>query len=187
MCRADSSEASELVRNACACVLSQSRGAVMSDGALDRLHQQLLAGWHEFARTDELDVLLMPALEAAAGAPPEILTVTSPVSKPARLRLAPLAERVNLDSFYGGEGAELCVSHDGQCYLVYRRSDGGDYCVLWSSATLMPESLMLSLPTCWRRRCSMATEGTADAQCRSMDAPHCGMAWPAGGRHGIRC
>ena len=92
-------------------------------------------------------LLMLPvALEAAAEAPPEILTVTSPVSKPARLRLAPLAERVNLDSFYGGEGAELCVSHDGQCYLVYRRSDGGDYCVLWSSATLMPESLMLSLP-----------------------------------------
>lgn len=118
----------------------------MSDAALHRLHQQLLAGWNEFPRLAELDELLVPALEQAAAAPPAILTVTSPVSRPARLRLAPLAARTDLDSFYHGEGAELCVSHDGQCYLVYRRNDGGDYCVLWSSATLMPEALMHSLP-----------------------------------------
>ena len=118
----------------------------MSGAALDRLRGQLLAGWSEFARTEELDALLAPALEQATAASPQILTVTSPVSRPARLRLAPLAERVDLDSFYHGEGAELCASHDGQCYLVYRRSDGGDYCVLWSSATLMPEGLMHGLP-----------------------------------------
>jgi hypothetical protein len=118
----------------------------MSALALDRVHQQLLVGWHEFARVAELDELLVPALEKAADTPPAVLTVTSAMSRPARLRLAPLAERTDLDSFYHGEGAELCVSHDGQCYLVYRRTDGGDYCVLWSSATLMPEALMLSLP-----------------------------------------
>ena len=118
----------------------------MTAAALERVHQQLLAGWREFPRVAELDELLVPALEKAADAPPVLLTVTSPVSRPARLRLAPLAARTNLDSFYHGEGAELCLSHDGQCFLVYRRTDGGDYCVLWSSATLMPEALMSSLP-----------------------------------------
>jgi hypothetical protein len=118
----------------------------VTTSALDRAHEQLLAGWRDFPCTAELDELLVPALERAAEATPSVLTVTSPVSRPARLRLAPLAARTNLDSFYHGEGAELCVSHDGQCYLVYRRADGGDYCVLWSSATLMPEALMLSLP-----------------------------------------
>ena len=52
----------------------------MSGAALDRLRGQLLAGWSEFARTEELDALLAPALEQAAAAPPQILTVTSTIN-----------------------------------------------------------------------------------------------------------
>ena len=51
-----------------------------------------------------------------------------------------------LDSMYGKERAELSVSHDGVCYLVYRRYDGGDYAIVWSPATLIPASTMAKMP-----------------------------------------
>ena len=38
------------------------------------------------------------------------------------------------------------MSADGRCYLVYRQLDGGDYAVLWSAATSLPEALLSRLP-----------------------------------------
>ena len=113
---------------------------------LERLRSQLLVRWKSFPRQEELDELLRAALVAAKANDVQVITVTSPVSRPARLRLAPLAKPADLDSFYHGEAAELCAADDGVCYLVYRRTDGGDYAVEWSSATLMPEQLMRGLP-----------------------------------------
>ena len=114
--------------------------------ALERLRDQLLEAWEDFPREAELKPLLEDALERAAASPVTIITLTSPVSRPARLRLAEFTPPVSLDSFYNGEKAVLCASADGGCYLVYRRSDGGDYAVEWSTATLIPEALMMALP-----------------------------------------
>ena len=116
--------------------------------ALARLRTQVLARWNVFPDTlrDELDALLAGALEKAAAAPPEILTVMDPASRPQRLRLATVVAEADLDSFYHNEWAELAVSHDGRLFLVYRRRDGGDYAVTWSQATTVPAPVMQALP-----------------------------------------
>ena len=116
--------------------------------ALARLRTQVLARWNVFPDTlrDELDALLAGALEKAGAAPPEILTVMDPASRPQRLRLATVVEGADLDSFYHNEWAELAVSHDGRLFLVYRRRDGGDYAVTWSQATTVPAPVMQALP-----------------------------------------
>ena len=116
--------------------------------ALARLRGQILARWRAFPREreHELDALLGAALERAEQAEPEVLTVMNPVSRPQRLRLAALVSDADLDSFYHNEWAELAVSSAGRCYLVYRRRDGGDYAVEWSSATSVPESVLGALP-----------------------------------------
>ena len=114
--------------------------------SLQRALEQIVVNWDAYPQLEPLKTLLAGALKEAKSAEVQVLTVTSPVSRPARLRLNALTELISLDTFYGGESAELCVNHDGRCYLVYRRSDGGDYAVEWSSATLMPESLMRSVP-----------------------------------------
>ena len=113
--------------------------------SLQRALEQIVVNWDAYPQLEALKTLLAGALKEAKSAEVQVLTVTSPVS-PARLRLKTLTELTSLDAFYGGESAELCLNHDGRCYLVYRRSDGGDYAVEWSSATLMPESLMRALP-----------------------------------------
>ncbi len=120
--------------------------ATQMDAALAHLRVQLLYRWREFPQDDALNACLTESLQWAQTSAPELITVTSPVSRVTRLRLAPLCAAADLDSFYHGESAELSVSHDGRCYLVYRRNDGGDYAVQWSSATLLPESLMRTLP-----------------------------------------
>ena len=116
--------------------------------ALARLRAQVLARWSAFpdALRDELDALLAGALEEAAAAPPEVLTVMDPASRPQRLRLATVVAEADLDSFYHNEWAELAVSHDGRLFLVYRRRDGGDYAVTWSQATTVPAPVMQALP-----------------------------------------
>ena len=116
--------------------------------ALARLRAQVLARWLAFpdARRGELDALLSDALARAAAADPEVLTVMDPAARPQRLRLAPVAARGDLDSFYHNEWAELAVSHDGRLFLVYRRRDGGDYAVTWSQATTVPAPIMQALP-----------------------------------------
>ena len=116
--------------------------------ALARLRAQILVRWSAFpeARSGELDALLRDALERAAAAVPEVLTVMDPASRPQRLRLAIVVEAADLDSFYHNEWAELAISHDGRLFLVYRRRDGGDYAVTWSQATTVPVPVMQGLP-----------------------------------------
>ena len=113
-----------------------------------RLRSQLLTRWRAFPESERgaLDALLDGALERAAAAEAEVLTVMNPVSRPQRLRLAVIVGEGDLDSMYHNEWAELSVSHEGRCYLVYRRRDGGDYAVEWSPATMLPPTLMRRLP-----------------------------------------
>ena len=117
-------------------------------GALARLRSQVLARWSAFPDTQraELDALLADAIERAAAADPEVLTVMDPASRPQRLRLATVVAEADLDSFYHNEWAELAISHDGRLFLVYRRRDGGDYAVTWSQATSIPAPVMQALP-----------------------------------------
>jgi len=119
-----------------------------SDAPLARLRAQLLAGWGAFPPEHDaaLNALLSAALARAAAAAPELLTVMDPVSRPQRLRLATLVDQADLDSFYHNEWAELAVADDGRCFLVYRRRDGGDYAVTWSSATSVPGPVLQALP-----------------------------------------
>ena len=125
-------------------------GAVARDEPASRARakDQLLVRWRAFpARSmHALDRLLDDALARAEQAEPEILTVMNPVSRPVRLRLAPMAADADLDRMYHRASAELSVSADGRCYLVYRQLDGGDYAVLWSAATSLPEALLSRLP-----------------------------------------
>lgn len=126
---------------------SQDAGGA-SDAPLDKLCRQLLQRWRHFPEDDltRLRELLSGALASAAAAEAEVITVMSPVSHPARLQLARLVAEADLDSFYHQEWAELSVSHDGTCYLIYRRQDGGDYAVTWSSATSVPTGMLASMP-----------------------------------------
>ena len=120
----------------------------VAGGSLARLRAQVLARWTTFPDRlrDELDALLADALERAAAAAPEVLTVMDPASRPQRLRLATVVAEADLDSFYHNEWAELAISHDGRLFLVYRRRDGGDYAVTWSQATTIPAPVMQALP-----------------------------------------
>ena len=113
-----------------------------------RAKEQLLVRWRTFPAPamEALDRLLDEALARAGKAEPEILTVMNPVSRPMRLRLAPIAADADLDRMYHRASAELSVNADGRCYLVYRQLDGGDYAVLWSAATSLPEALLSRLP-----------------------------------------
>ena len=113
-----------------------------------RAKEQLLVRWRAFPAPamEALDGLLDEALARAGEAEPEILTVMNPVSRPMRLRLAPIAADADLDRMYHRASAELSVSTDGRCFLVYRQLDGGDYAVLWSGATSLPEALLSRLP-----------------------------------------
>ena len=113
-----------------------------------RAKEQLLVRWRAFPAPamEALDGLLDEALARAGQAEPELLTVMNPVSRPMRLRLAPIAADADLDRMYHRASAELSVSADGRCYLVYRQLDGGDYAVLWSAATSLPEALLSRLP-----------------------------------------
>ena len=127
---------------------SESGSGGVTGDALARVRAQVLARWSEFPGRlrAELDSLLAEALERAAAAQPEILTVMDPASRPQRLRLATVVAGADLDSFYHNEWAELAISHDGRLFLVYRRRDGGDYAVTWSQATTVPAPVMQALP-----------------------------------------
>jgi hypothetical protein len=67
--------------------------------ALARLRAQVLVRWDAFPRLDELDVLLQDALARACAKASKVITLTSAVSRPARLRLAAIGGRADLDSF----------------------------------------------------------------------------------------
>lgn len=116
---------------------------------LARAKAQLLARWDSFPEDalTALERLLADGLARAGEAEPELLTVMNPVSRPLRLRLAPLVADVDLDRMYHRATAEFSVTDDGHCYLVYRQQDsGGDYAILWSSATTLPDGLLARLP-----------------------------------------
>ena len=123
-------------------------GARDEPPARARVKAQLLARWRSFPShsVETLDRLLDDGLARAKQAEPELLTVMNPTSRPMRLRLAPIAADADLDRMYHRASAELSVSADGRCYLVYRQRDGGDYAVLWSGATSLPEALLARLP-----------------------------------------
>ena len=123
-------------------------GGEPEPAARARAKAQLLVRWRSFppGPAAALDRLLDEGLARAARAEPEVLTVMNPVSRPVRLRLAPIAADADLDRMYHRASAELSVSTDGRCYLVYRQRDGGDYAVLWSAATALPEALLARLP-----------------------------------------
>ena len=133
-----------------AATATERAGAASHGGSTPRARakEQLLARWHAFpsGAMDALDRLLDDGLARAGESEPEILTVMNPVSRPVRLRLAPIAADADLDRMYHRASAELSISPDGRCYLVYRQLDGGDYAVLWSGATSLPEALLSRLP-----------------------------------------
>jgi len=114
--------------------------------AFERLREQVLQRWTEFPEADAFDQALREVLVQAAEAVPEVLTVSTPTSRPMRLRLAVLAVDRNLDPFYQREWAELAVSDRGVCYLVYRRRDGGHYAIEWSPSTVLPGTMNQQLP-----------------------------------------
>jgi len=76
---------------------------------------------------------------------PERITVMNPVSRPTRMRLGVLLTDAGLDTMYSQESAELSVSDTGKLYLVYRRSQSGDYAIEWTPATTLPPTMMDSL------------------------------------------
>lgn len=95
----------------------------------------------------DLAELLGPVLEQAQEAASETLLVTSPTSRPRRLKLAVLAHDRRLDVMYQQEWAELSLSSAGELLLAYRHRDRqGDYAVVWSSATSLPDSMSADLP-----------------------------------------
>ena len=140
----------------------ETEAAGAASSPIERARAQLLARWRHFPDPEDhaLRELLGDALDRAAEAEPEILTVMNPVSRPLRLRLAVLVSDAGLDHLYRQEWAELSLNHDGVCYLVYRRGDGGAYAIEWSPATTVPESMMKALPESLARA---MLEGDADA------------------------
>ena len=115
---------------------------------LNRLRKQLLLRWQTFPadQLNDLDSILSSALIDAAAAEPELITVMNPVTRPRRLQLATLVSDKGLDTMYQLEWAELAISSEGQCYLVYRRRSGGDYAIVWSPATTLPATMPGQLP-----------------------------------------
>ena len=124
--------------------------AAVNPELIERLLRQLLQRWTQFPdeQLQALRELLSDALTRACSAEPQVLTVTNPVSRPQRLRLATLVSDPGLDTMYQREWAELAVSSRGDCYLVYRRLDGGDYAIEWSPATTLPTTMFAQLPEC---------------------------------------
>lgn len=115
---------------------------------LTRLRARVLARWRSFPAEHEaeLDEILSRALAESEAAPAEVITVMNPVSRPLRLRLGVLVTDAGLDTLYRQEWAELSVSREGRCYLIYRRRSGNHYAIEWSPTTTVPESMMNAMP-----------------------------------------
>lgn len=120
----------------------------MSSTALDTAIHGVTAHWSHFPDDDrqELAELLATGIEAAANNERQTITVMNPTSRPVPLRLSALATDTSIDGMYQQEWCEFSIDSAGKCYLVYRRRDGQDYCVGWSSATSLPETLQHALP-----------------------------------------
>ena len=116
--------------------------------AHQRAKEQFLLRWDAFPSEAELalDDLLAQGLAQAQEAKPEVITVMNPVSRPQRLLLGVLATDAGLDRMYRREWAELSISTEGRCYLVYRRRRDSPYAIEWSHATTLPETMLNVLP-----------------------------------------
>jgi len=115
--------------------------------ALGKLMERLIAlrpGLDE-ATQQQLETELISAFNQCFTNDPERITVMNPVSRPARMRLGVLLTDAGLDTMYSQECAELSVSDTGKLYLVYRRSQSGDYAIEWTPATTLPPTMMDSL------------------------------------------
>lgn len=112
--------------------------------ALSKLMERLTArkpGLDENTQ-QQLKAELLSAFNACFTNDPEQITVMNPVSRPTRMRLGVLHSDAGLDSMYSQERAELSVSDSGKLYLVYRRSQSGDYAIEWTPATTLPPTMM---------------------------------------------
>ena len=115
--------------------------------ALNSLMERLVAqrpGLNEDIK-QQLKAELASAVNQCFTEEPERITVMNPVSRPTRMRLGVLLTDAGLDTMYSQEHAELSVSDTGKLYLVYRRSQSGDYAIEWSPATTLPPTMMDSL------------------------------------------
>jgi len=115
--------------------------------ALGKLMEQLIAlrpGLDENTQ-QQLKAELSSAFNQCFTNDPERITVMNPVSRPTRIRLGVLLTDAGLDTMYSQEYAELSVSDTGKLYLVYRRSQSGDYAIEWTPATTLPPTMMDSL------------------------------------------
>ena len=99
----------------------------------------------EDAPRADIERELGEALTRAAAAPPAVITVMNPVTRPVTLQLAVLATDDQLDTMYAQEWGEFSLGADGELYLVYRRRDGNDYATRWTPATTLPASLLGTL------------------------------------------
>ncbi len=115
--------------------------------ALSNLMERLVA--HRPGLDDnirhQLEAELASAISQCFTEESERITVMNPVSRPTRMRLGVLLTDAGLDTMYSQEHAELSVSDTGKLYLVYRRSQSGDYAIEWSPATTLPPTMMDSL------------------------------------------
>ena len=115
--------------------------------ALGKLMERLMArkpGLDENTQ-QQLKAELLSAFNACFINDPERITVMNPISRPTRMRLGVLHSDADLDTMYSQERAELSVSDSGKLYLVYRRSQSGDYAIEWTPATTLPPTMMDSL------------------------------------------
>lgn len=115
--------------------------------ALNKLMERLVAkksGLNDDMR-QQLEAELTSAFDQCFANEPERITVMNPVSRPTRMRLGVLLTDAGLDTMYSQERAELSVSDTGKLYLVYRRSQSGDYAIEWTPATTLPPTMMDSL------------------------------------------
>jgi len=115
--------------------------------ALSKLMERLIALRPELDKDtrQQLKAELTTAFNQCFTNDAERITVMNPVSRPSRMRLGVLLADAGLDTMYSQESAELSVSDTGKLYLVYRRSQSGDYAIEWTPATTLPPTMMDSL------------------------------------------
>jgi len=122
---------------------SADKKAKTLDSLMERLVGQRLALDKDLQQ--ELKSELASAINQCFSNDPERITVMNPVSRPIRMRLGIVLTDAGLDTMYSQERAELSVSDSGKLYLVYRRSQSGDYAIEWTPATTLPPTMMDSL------------------------------------------
>ncbi|TVR46194.1 MAG: hypothetical protein EA402_02960 [Planctomycetota bacterium] len=120
-----------------------------SSDAIDALFNALTGRWSAFPepQRSQLRERIEQALNAAAEAQPEVITVAGHSTRPQVLRLHPLAT-ASSDDWYQQEWTEFAVAAEGGAWIVYRRRDGQHYAAPFSEGSALPETLMKSLEPC---------------------------------------